>query len=270
MLPFVLRPVRQRKVEWLMDRYVEARARYPNAAFHYVGHSNGTYLVAQALCDYPAARFKHIVFAGSVVRRDYDWSSFTKQKPPRVEKVLNFVATQDWVVALVPKALQQMQLWRRRRIGLGSAGHDGFDQDIENVRVEQDPVPVHQVKYIVGGHGSGVEEPNWDHIAEFIVSGKPAEKDLQDRRFREKRNKIISFSGAISFVLFSLLVAFVLLPGVGLLWWTFAHLPCELVPFWHEPALRICTADPTAREAAWRTIVFFVYLLFVFWVVTRV
>src|SRR5262249_12002101 len=29
MLPFLLRTVRQRKVEWLMDRYTEARARYP-------------------------------------------------------------------------------------------------------------------------------------------------------------------------------------------------------------------------------------------------
>jgi len=75
MLPFMSRIVRQRKVEWLMDRYAEARACYPRAVFHYVGHSNGTYLAAQALRDYPAARFTNIVFAGSVVRRDYDWLS---------------------------------------------------------------------------------------------------------------------------------------------------------------------------------------------------
>jgi hypothetical protein len=58
MLPFILRSVRRRKVEWLMDRYTEARARYPYATFHYVGHSNGTYLAAAALQLYPAARFQ--------------------------------------------------------------------------------------------------------------------------------------------------------------------------------------------------------------------
>jgi hypothetical protein len=49
MVPFVLQPVRTRKVAWLMDQYTEARVRYPNAKFSYVGHSNGTYLVARAL-----------------------------------------------------------------------------------------------------------------------------------------------------------------------------------------------------------------------------
>ena len=63
-----------------MDRYAEARARYPRAELDYVGHSNGTYLAAKALHDYPAAHFKHIVFAGSVVRRDYDWLALIKPK----------------------------------------------------------------------------------------------------------------------------------------------------------------------------------------------
>jgi len=122
MAPFIFDTVRQRKVEWMMDRYAEARARYPKAKFHYVGHSNGTYLAAKALLDYPAARFERVVFAGSVVRRDW-WPSFIQRNPdaPRV-KLLNYVATRDWVVALFPKGVQP---WRR--FELGSAGHDGFD-----------------------------------------------------------------------------------------------------------------------------------------------
>ena len=129
MLPFILRNVRRRKVEWLMDRYTEARARYPNATFHYVGHSNGTFLAAAALQLYPAARFQHIVFAGSVVRRDYDWRALIEPNPAaprdasRVVKVLNYVATKDRVVAMFPKGLQTLGLFN-----LGSAGHDGFDQ----------------------------------------------------------------------------------------------------------------------------------------------
>ena len=101
-------------------------------AFSYVGHSNGTYLVARALKDYPAARFHRIVFAGSVVRCDYDWLQISRPIPgetselPRVDKVLNFTATGDWVVALFPKGLQPI-----KAIDLGSAGHDGFVQGFD-------------------------------------------------------------------------------------------------------------------------------------------
>ncbi|WP_332848000.1 hypothetical protein [Massilia sp. S19_KUP03_FR1] len=153
MLPFLLKSVRQRKVEWLMDRYCEARARYPNAAFHYVGHANGTYLAAKALCDYPAAAFSRIVFAGSVVRRDYDWQSLIQSR--RVGQVLNYVSTADWVVAVFGSGLQKMTAF-----DIGSAGHDGFHNPL-----------VTQANFIEGGHGAGHQEAAWDDIGRFIVHG---------------------------------------------------------------------------------------------------
>jgi alpha-beta hydrolase superfamily lysophospholipase len=161
MLPFAIPSVRQRKVEWLMDRYVEARARYPRARFHYVGHSNGTYLCAQALKDYRAARFDRIVFAGSVVRKDYNWMGLIEPRhgSPRVKQVLNYVATGDWVVAMLPNSVQH---WRA--FNLGSAGHDGFVQ-------ARAGGPVFQASYIVGGHSVGHDEANWNNIARFIVAG---------------------------------------------------------------------------------------------------
>ena len=160
-LPFLIGPVRQRKVEWLMDRYVEARACYPRATFHYVGHSNGTYLAAQALRDYRAAKFGHIVFAGSVVRCDYDWLSLMSTGEPRVSRVLNYVATRDWVVALFPKAMQPLKF-----LNLGSAGHDGFNQASPDG-------PVHEVRFIAGSHGAGHHEAHWEDIARFVVFGTP-------------------------------------------------------------------------------------------------
>jgi pimeloyl-ACP methyl ester carboxylesterase len=60
MLPFVWPWIRAEKVEWLMDEFVSAKARYPDAEFSYVGHSNGTYLLARALRDYPATRFRNV------------------------------------------------------------------------------------------------------------------------------------------------------------------------------------------------------------------
>ena len=113
MLPFLLPSRRRAKVEWLMDQYTEALARYPKAEYSFVGHSNGTYMLARALRDYPACHFKRVVFAGSVVRCDYEWAKLLREK--RVEAVLNYVATADWVVALFPKASAPPRLRPRQR-----------------------------------------------------------------------------------------------------------------------------------------------------------
>jgi pimeloyl-ACP methyl ester carboxylesterase len=169
MLPFLLKSVRQRKVAWLMDRYCEARARYPNAAFHYVGHSNGTYLAARALCDYPAAKFARVLFAGSVVRRDYDWQ--TVINAGRVGKVLNYVSTADYVVAVFGKSLQRWGVF-----DIGSAGHDGFDHPAVN-----------RADFIEGGHGAGHEEAAWDDIARFIVHGTVPNTRLAPFQGTQKR-----------------------------------------------------------------------------------
>ncbi|MBC7776140.1 MAG: alpha/beta hydrolase [Phycisphaerae bacterium] len=154
MLSF-LNPLRRReKVEWLMDQYAEACARYPTAErFHYVGHSNGTYLLARALSEYPACRFHRVVFAGSVVQRQYNWQQFM---PRQVGAVLNFVASQDWVVAYFPKGLQSLKLQ-----DLGSAGHDGFIKGPDVFQPDD---------YIQGGHSAALNESMWDGIANFLVT----------------------------------------------------------------------------------------------------
>lgn len=157
MLPFIFPWHRRRKVEWLMDQYAEAIARYPNASFSYVGHSNGTYLLASALQLYPCCVFDNIVFAGSVVKSNYDWNAHLNATPPQVKSVLNFVATDDVVVATFPKFLGQL------RQDLGSAGHDGFTANQSN--------KIHQIFRIEGGHSAGIAEKYWDDIARFVTTG---------------------------------------------------------------------------------------------------
>ena len=95
MLPFMFPGYRRQKVESLMDQYTEALARYPRASFSFVGHSNGTYLLAKALELYPCCVFENVIFAGSVVRRSYDWSRFIEAEPRRINALLNLVATSD-------------------------------------------------------------------------------------------------------------------------------------------------------------------------------
>jgi pimeloyl-ACP methyl ester carboxylesterase len=160
MLSFLTPGARQEKVEWLMDRYTEARAKYPNAErFHYIGHSHGTYLLAKALQDYPSVRFDNVVFAGSVVRQEYEWN---KLVPERVKSVHNFVATSDWVVAFFPKALQSLDIQ-----DLGSAGHDGF-----TTATELGPIQELPETYIIGGHSSALQEALWDGMAVYTMTGK--------------------------------------------------------------------------------------------------
>jgi pimeloyl-ACP methyl ester carboxylesterase len=186
-LSFALPWVRRQKVDWLMDKYVEVRKRYPNAAVSYVGHSNGTYLLARALQEYPSARFKHVVFAGSVVRTDYEWSKIARV---RLGKIINFVATADWVVALFPKGLEPL-----RAFDLGSAGHDGFRDS-----------PTANVRFVAGQHDAGITEHHWGEIAKFILHGTEPEPPEKSQFFRKRRRIAVVAMGLISTLL--LLVAF--------------------------------------------------------------
>ena len=155
-LPFIFPWIRMGKVEWLMDLYVGARAQFPEARFSYVGHSNGTYLAARALLDYPAISFHNVLFAGSVVRRDYDWRVLCEQG--RVRSVVNMIATADWVVGFFSTALEP----GRGFFDVGGAGFGGFTRPYANG-------PVHELRFVTGGHGAGVTEEHWPEIAAFIV-----------------------------------------------------------------------------------------------------
>ncbi|HSA82457.1 MAG TPA: hypothetical protein VLE23_16690 [Geminicoccaceae bacterium] len=162
--PFLVPWMRRAKVEWLLDQYVTARALYPVADFSYVGHSNGTYLLARALELCPAVRFRRIVFAGSVVPCRYDWRRFLPSDPagaatpPQIEKIVNYVATADWVVAIFPHGLERLRL-----PDLGGAGHHGF--------VDRSGALVTNVRYVVGGHSAALVADHWDEMAEFVLGG---------------------------------------------------------------------------------------------------
>lgn len=176
-LPFLLPWYRRQKVEWLMDQYVEARATYPKANFHYMGHSNGTYLGARALLDYPAISFRRIMFAGSVVRPDYPWRLLVHGG--RVDKIYNAVATRDVVVALFPNGLR----WLKRIFDLGGAGHRGFASGgLRDAlfQLEYSSGTGSMQKFVEGAHSAARQESQWDEIAEFIVNGANPLPDNQD------------------------------------------------------------------------------------------
>jgi len=166
--PFLFEGVRQRYVRWFMDEYTETLARYPRVrpeSIRFFGHSNGTYIVAEALQAYHEMRIERVVFAGSVVRKAYDWAALGK----RVTRVRNYVGTQDWVVALFPR-LFELPGPSLLRNPIGSAGFNGFDdeQRVDNVR------------YVHGEHGAF--ESRVDEIVAFLLDpGPPAPAQIEQR-----------------------------------------------------------------------------------------
>lgn len=190
MLSFLIPFFRREKVEWLMDQYTENLAQYPNAEFSFMGHSNGTYLLAKALREYPACKFKNVVFAGSVVQEKFDWKEMINQN--RINKFFNFVASSDWVVAIFPKTFQRLPIQ-----DLGSAGFDGF----ANIEIP------YQLKFVKGGHGAATEEKYWNEIAKFIVHGNISESI--DQLSIRKRSTFMKLLGAIAPLPFLLIVVIV-------------------------------------------------------------
>nr|WP_053570347.1 hypothetical protein [Caballeronia cordobensis] len=153
--PFLLYWDRQRNVRKFMDDYTENLARYPDAyEFDFIGHSNGTYILASALQHYRTLVVGRVYFAGSVVPKRYPWDNLIDAG--RVKDVVNIVATNDWVVALFPRFFEQIAEWVRSErctglLDLGSSGFRGFDASGKTAEHR-----VRDLKFAVGPHGVGV------------------------------------------------------------------------------------------------------------------
>jgi alpha-beta hydrolase superfamily lysophospholipase len=198
---FLMFSDREKNVRWFVDQYTEALALYPNSKkFSFIGHSNGTYLLASALENYHAIKMHRVYFAGSVVRTDFPWDAFI---PKRVLSVRNDVAADDWVVAWFPKLFQII----RKQLGfdatgffnLGSAGFNGF---------ESGGVNKHQ-GYVFGGHGAALQYQ--DSIIDYVIgdnlSDVPQETDTP--------NAAIAFMSNVAWLVW-ILIAITLVLGAWL------------------------------------------------------
>jgi predicted esterase len=167
--PFLLHGDRHRYVRWFMDQYTEALAKYPNAdgQIDFVGHSNGTYVLARSLQDYRTLRVNHVVFAGSVVRRDYDWDAPLRRG--QVKRVENYLASSDWVVALFPHFFELPLISTVFSVNdIGGAGFHGFLKRGGEVR---------EVGYVEGAHGAALDSRNIPSIVGFLMDD-PRPPDL--------------------------------------------------------------------------------------------
>ncbi|MGB3571676.1 MAG: hypothetical protein WBA01_06500 [Phormidesmis sp.] len=220
MLRFLLLGSRQANVRWFMDRYTEAIARFPNARISFIGHSNGTYLLAAALQRYHTCQVHRVAFAGSVVPKDYPWDRLVQQG--RVTAIRNDVASADWIVGIFPGFFELLHMG-----DIGTAGHNGF----------QDSAPKDSSfnKFFKGSHGAALNPQNYLSIASFILTGQTVEP--QGRLLVAKQNGLVAniakqcwlvwLAIGVTLCIFGYLFAWVLMPWLLSL---IGLAPLELVP----------------------------------------
>lgn len=166
MVPFITPWARRTKVEWMLDLLVTRLSKEPNARLHYVGHSNGTYLLGMILKVLPMRqlRFERVVTAGSVLPSSYEWPITTHGAG--VGCVANYVATADWVVAIFPYGISVYEL-----VGeLGAAGHKGFGGRADVGGVSPGSLGVWNVRWVQGSHAAALQQRRWDEIVRFVTT----------------------------------------------------------------------------------------------------
>jgi pimeloyl-ACP methyl ester carboxylesterase len=180
---------REHATRWFLERYADVKSHFPCAKISFVGHSNGTYIAARALELCPAVKFENIVFAGSVVRRDFRWARF----PKRVRAILNYVGSGDGVVAFLPAVFEFLHL---RWLDVGGAGAFGFkeaeplpaiskpliDPPTDNISFSDDNTTLSEFRFVAGGHGAAIAEEFWPEIAQFVLLGTTPKRQPVKRK----------------------------------------------------------------------------------------
>jgi hypothetical protein len=158
-LDFALTPLRRSRKRWIRDAYSDSFARYPQAAFHFVGHSNGTYLFRLLLNDVGGARFESAYLGGCVLPRSMSWDRHLDGgEDAQIQRVLHVTASNDWPVAWLCGFL--------RGIGmrdLGTAGADNFNADHPSLT---------QPYCVAGNHGAAFAGDAADRIARWVLDGE--------------------------------------------------------------------------------------------------
>src|SRR5262245_15490696 len=154
---FALPLTRRRTLRWFQDQYSYHAVRHPQAAIHFVGHSNGTYMFGQSIHKVRTLRFDKVLLAGSVLPRDFDWTTLDHRH--QVGALVNVCATKDKPVGWLCSGLRGLGM---RDIGVG--GFTGFDVT---------PPSAVQLLNLDGGHGAGLTTERLPAVAEYLRTGTP-------------------------------------------------------------------------------------------------
>jgi alpha-beta hydrolase superfamily lysophospholipase len=150
-LRFALPNARRANVPWFQDKYTEVLARYPLARMSIVAHSNGTFMLGEALKHVPAMTFENVSLAGSVLPTSFPWDDLIMSG--QVKRVRNDAGAGDWAVAILSNGVHSLL-----QPDVGTGGFDGFGGT--NVTF----VAWHQ-----GSHGAAFSDENMPSLARFAL-----------------------------------------------------------------------------------------------------
>jgi alpha-beta hydrolase superfamily lysophospholipase len=153
---FAVPLTRRRNLRWFRDQYSYQLSKHPDLPFHFVGHSNGTYLFGQSIDTIRAMRFDRVFLAGSVLPRDFSWPQLSDSQ--RIGTLINACASKDVPVGWLCSLLRGLGM---RDIGVG--GFVGFD----NL-----PDTAEQQRHIRGAHSAALSADQLPAIADYVRTGK--------------------------------------------------------------------------------------------------
>lgn len=166
-LNFAVPFLRRRQIRWLQDEYSFRFACHPNARFHFIGHSNGTYLLGHALRRVPSVQFDRVALVGSVLPETFEWA---RHIGSRVMQLRNHRSNRDIPVAILCNLLRGLGMR-----DVGTAGFDGFQF--------VDPRATREVFYYEGGHGAPLQDvQSLQRLVSYVLTGADAPVDLSSQR----------------------------------------------------------------------------------------
>src|SRR3546814_6849500 len=95
--------------------------------FHFICHSNGTWLLARVLRQYKTVRFDRITLCESQVNRNFLWR--VSYEEDRLIRLRNERAAKDYAVGFAANFLGKLISFFRFRRDIGDGGRVGFDSD---------------------------------------------------------------------------------------------------------------------------------------------
>lgn len=123
-LKMIMPGQRRKKVDWFRDEYERVCDRERVDRPSIIAHSFGTYLVARAMQKYRPVKFDRVILCGSIVQREYPWSSIVRNE--QAVAVMNDFGRMDFWAGIVAWAVSDA----------GQSGRHGFN-DLSDGKVEQ-------------------------------------------------------------------------------------------------------------------------------------
>ncbi|WP_211882374.1 esterase/lipase family protein [Pseudarthrobacter albicanus] len=220
---FAIRGTRRSNIHQFLDLYLAEVLTHQSDGFSFIGHSNGTYMMANVMKNVRAVRFRRIMLAGSVLPPTFDWARlFDLQQIGYYDddvwhhgQVHNDRARKDYPVGFLANGMRGL-FFR----DVGAAGFRGFEG------VQALNVTYHEHTY-PKGHGAALMNhtkypPRMPEIANYLVNGvtcpEPLDNISKPFAWLSRMAPYLMFVLAAA-LLYFLVVGFIALLGtIGLGW----------------------------------------------------